>query len=62
MSNLLSFEAFNALTWTFTAASIVITSLRLYSRAFVAKAVGFDDGLMVFSQVSLMKNDFLLYL
>ena len=40
-----------ALTWTFTAAAIVTTTVRLGIRAFVLKSIGLDDYLILFGQV-----------
>ena len=54
MSNVLSAGAFNALVWTFTIVSVLITGFRLYFRAFISKAFGLDDGLIVFAQVRII--------
>ena len=47
----LSTGAVYAIIWTFTAVAAITTSLRLYTRTFIVKALGLDDALIFFGQV-----------
>lgn len=46
-----SIEAFDAIIWPFFAVALVTTILRLYTRIFIVKGIGLDDGLILFGQV-----------
>ena len=48
---ILSTGAIYAIIWTFTAVAALTTSLRLYTRAFIVKALGLDDALILLGQV-----------
>ena len=53
---ILSEQATCAIIWTFTSGAILSTALRLFSRACVVKALGLDDFLILFGQVSLTRT------
>lgn len=56
MSRLLTFGEASAIIWAFTSFSVVITAARLYTRAFIVKAFGLDDGLILFGQVLMVQS------
>ena len=48
----LSDEASYAIIWVSTTTAVITTSLRLYARKFIVKALGLDDLLILCSLVS----------
>ena len=56
MSRLLTFGEASAIIWGFTSFSIILTATRLYTRAFIVKAFGLDDGLILFGQVIMVQS------
>lgn len=49
--NVLSAQSFYATIWSLTSFAIAVTLLRLYTRAFIVKALGLDDALIFFGLV-----------
>ena len=49
--DVLSAQAVYAIIWSLTSFAIAVTLLRLYTRAFVVKALGLDDALILFGLV-----------
>lgn len=49
--NVLSERAAYATIWSLTSFAIAVTLLRLYTRAFIVKALGLDDALIFFGLV-----------
>ena len=59
-SYILSEQAVYAIIWAFTSVATASTALRLFSRARLVKALGPDDVLIFFGQVSLLMPFFAL--
>ena len=51
MEDVLSETEYNVIIWVVTSIALIATVLRLYTRAFVVKRLGWDDALILFGMV-----------